>query len=262
MKIRKYLDSLQSKGRHSFTAQELKKALGLSGDAIRSSLSRLQKKGEVAFLAKGYYIIVPLEYRTLKSLPPDQFIDGLMKHLQIPYYVGLLSAAQRYGAAHQKPQVFQVIVPMPRRSIKVGRVRVEFIVKKLLEKTSTQRFNTLRGYIFYSTPEATAIDLVSYPSQSGGLGNVITVLAELVEEMKIESFKEALAFCRERSVLQRLGYLFELNEDNLFAEAVLEHLRGRGDLETVLLDIRSRVKKGEVNKKWRLIINTQLESEV
>jgi predicted transcriptional regulator of viral defense system len=262
MIIRKYLDNLQSKGRHSFTAQELKKALGLSGDAIRSSLSRLQKKREVAFLAKGYYIIVPLEYRALKSLPPDHFIDGLMKHLQIPYYVSLLSAAQRYGAAHQKPQIFQVMVPISKRPIKVGRVRVEFIMKKLLKETPTQRFNTPRGYIFYSTPEATAVDLVSYPSRSGGLGNVITVLAELVEEMKIDSFKEALAFCSERSILQRLGYLFELNEEGLFAEAVFEHLRGRGDLETVLLDIRSRIKKGEINKKWRLIINTQLESEV
>ena len=34
-----------------------------------------------------------------------------MAHLSQPYYVALLSAAAYHGAAHQKPQVFQVMVP-------------------------------------------------------------------------------------------------------------------------------------------------------
>jgi hypothetical protein len=29
------------------------------------------------------------------------------------YYIGLLSAAEFYGVAHQKPMVFQVVIPSP-----------------------------------------------------------------------------------------------------------------------------------------------------
>jgi hypothetical protein len=45
---------------------------------------------------------------------------------------GLLSAAQYHGAAHQKPQEFQVCLERARRPLVRGRVRVAFVVRKRL----------------------------------------------------------------------------------------------------------------------------------
>ena len=52
---------------------------------------------------------IPAEYRSWRAVPASHFIDPMMRHLDHGYYVGYLSAAEVHGAAHQRPQVFQVI---------------------------------------------------------------------------------------------------------------------------------------------------------
>jgi hypothetical protein len=75
------------------------------------------------------------------------------------YYAGLLSAAQYHGAAHHRPQEFQIMLPKARRPIHCGKVRVAFIVRKRLKDVPVQNFNMPRGVILVSTAEATAVDL-------------------------------------------------------------------------------------------------------
>ena len=81
----------------------LSRTLGVSAAAARQALSRLAAKREIASPARGFYVVVPPEYRRLGCLPADQFIPSLMEHRKIPYYVALLSAAQYHGAAHHRP---------------------------------------------------------------------------------------------------------------------------------------------------------------
>lgn len=52
----------------------------------------------------------PADYRSWGVLPGELFIDGMMRALGREYYVSLLTAAAMHGAAHQAPQVFQVMV--------------------------------------------------------------------------------------------------------------------------------------------------------
>ena len=54
--------------------------------------------------------IVSQEFRDKGCLPASHFIPYLMEHLGEKYYAGLLSAAEYHGAAHQRTQVFQVLV--------------------------------------------------------------------------------------------------------------------------------------------------------
>ena len=54
-------------------------------------------KGEIGSPSRGFYVIVPSEYRRLGCLPADQFVPALMERRGIRYYVGLLSAAQYHG---------------------------------------------------------------------------------------------------------------------------------------------------------------------
>ena len=106
-----------------------------------------------------------------------------MEQLGSPTTLGLLSAAQYHGAAHHRPQEFQVMLAKSRRPIPCGAVRVAFIVRKDIERVPVQSFNTPRGTVLVSTPEATAVDLVGYAAHVGGLDQVATVLAELAEKI-------------------------------------------------------------------------------
>ncbi len=261
MSVKEYIDSLVAGGRYFFTFEEVQRKFDLSKKAAWALLRRLKAKKEIVSPTHGYYLIIPREYRNLGTLPPEQFIHDLMKHLDVPYYVGLLSAAQRYGAAHQQPQVFQVLVPKSRREMKAGRVSVSFIMKKHLKETPTRQFNTPKGVVFFSSPEATCFDLVAFSSHCGGLGNVLTVISELVEQMTVDSFKAVLSIENKFSVTQRLGYLFELAGTKEFVDATEEFLIPRYLSETIL-DVRNPSRKGEIHKRWKLLINTILESDL
>ncbi len=60
----------------------------------------------------------------------------------------------------------------------------------------TRDFNTPRGRVRISSPEATAFDLVGRPERSGGLDHVITVLAELAEELQSQPLASPVHPCR------------------------------------------------------------------
>src|SRR5277367_6842506 len=183
LRARDYLADLAAGGSYDFGSSDARKALGVSPAATKLALNRLAKQGLIASPARGFYVIVPPEYRRLGCLPADQFIPQLMERLGRSYYAGLLSAAQYHGAAHHRPQEFEVIVAKNRRPISCGAVRVAFIARKRIGDVPVQSFNTPRGTILVSTAEATAVDLVGYERHVGGLDQVATVLGELAEHI-------------------------------------------------------------------------------
>ena len=140
----------------------------------------------------SFYVIVPPENRSLGCLPADQFVSALMERLNQCYFVGLLSAAQYHGAAHHRPQEFQVVLERARRPISCGRVRAAFVVRKRLHEVLVQGFNTPRGRVRVSMPEATACDLAGYCRRVAGLDQVATALFELAEKLDPERLAEAL----------------------------------------------------------------------
>ena len=75
----------------------------------------------------------------------------MMAHLGRRYYVGLLSAAELLGAAHQRPQVFQVVVDkyLPDRAF--GRVRMQFVINKHASQLATTAVNSPTGTMRVST---------------------------------------------------------------------------------------------------------------
>ena len=103
-----------SLGEHAFSLEKIKQAFtNVSEAATKRALARLSKKGKIFSVHKSYYLIIDPQHQTKGILPPTLFIDDLMKFVQRPYYVGLLSAAQIHGAAHHAPQEFYVFTNRP-----------------------------------------------------------------------------------------------------------------------------------------------------
>lgn len=260
MDLKDYVHSLATKGQSFFTEDEALKETGLSKIALKSALKRLKKKQEIASPLQGFFIIVPPEYESLQSLPPEQFIDGLMRHLNRPYYVGFISAAQFYGAAHQKPQTFQVVTPKARRDLQVGRVKISFTMKSGAEQSTTRQFNTPRGFVRVADPSTIAIDLVLFPQKAGGISAVFEIISDLSEHLNIEFLKKEIFQVKQAPPLQRLGYFFEiLNLENL-AQLCEEQLKKQIYVRKTLLDPQEKPEGALLNSRWHLIINTELET--
>lgn len=260
MDLKQYVHSLAAKGRSSFTEDEALNETGLSKIALKSALKRLKKKQEIAAPLQGFFIIVPPEYESLKALPPEQFIDGLMRYLKVPYYVGLLSAAQFYGAAHQKPQTFQVIIPKTRRDLQVGRVKISFTGKSNLEQSAIRQFNTPKGFVRVADPSVVAIDLVLFPQKVGGISAVFEILSDLSEHINVEIFKKEIFQIKQMPPLQRLGYFFEILNLEELAQLCEEQLKSQPYVRKAFLDPQEKLEGAPLNSRWHLIINTELET--
>jgi predicted transcriptional regulator of viral defense system len=182
-----------------------------------------------------------------------------MKNMGRPYYVGLLSAAQIHGAAHHRPQVFQVVIQSRTvRPVRAGNVEIRFYGKGLFNCSQTEDVKSPTGLLKVSTPETTAWDVVRYFKAAGGLGNVITVLSELAEKLDAKKLRMAVVRHGDAVVAQRLGYLLDQAGCPRLTKGLVDWVAG-APLRP--LDPAAPVSKATESRKWRLLINTQLEPE-
>ena len=259
MRASEYIRDLATNGTYHFTTADAIQAIEGNPPAVRAQLRRLKQQGLVAEPVRSFHVIVPPEHGRLGCLPAEHFVDQLMQVWKEPYYVCLLSAAERHGAAHQRPQATQVMLRKNRPTIECGMVRVEFIARGDLDKMPVTKVNTPRGVLRYSTPEVTALELVGYPGHAGGLDNVATVLAELSEEMGADKLLEAAKLCPV-SWSQRLGHLLELVGQEDLAQAlgpfVLENARSYTPLRRA-----ANIAGGKRSPRWKLIVNVEVEPD-
>ena len=252
-----WVDDLQSAGRYTFTRGELQRQPGRSAVAMDAALRRLKQKGRIQSLRRGFFVIVPVEYRTAGCPPATWFVADLMRFLGQPYYVGILSAAALHGAAHQQPMAFQVVTDRPTRPARAGRVRIEFHMSRVLDGTPLVDLPTDTGTIRVASPEATAFDVVRYPAAAGYLSNAATVLAELAERIT----PEALARCAKRQAtpdVQRLGYLLERINRKGLADSLAAYLAGQR-MRNVLLAPKHKRGRGRPHPRWRVVPNAKVE---
>jgi predicted transcriptional regulator of viral defense system len=265
MNIAQYTDSLVARGKCNFTLVEAQQALGKSRAATILSIEHLRHQGKVATPAKGFYVIVMPEYRRYGCLPAEYFIPHLMQSWNEPYYVCLVSAAAYHGASHQQSQVFQVMLSRNRKPISCSQVKVRFFKKSGIEQTPTQHISTRYSRLVVSTPEATAVDLVNYMNQSGGLNRVVTILDELQESMRPEELTKLAISDSKDFWKQRLGYLLEKLGANELAESIYQILQQKKGMRTVLLDPSYRAESREIynkNSRWKIIENSSFESDL
>lgn len=257
VRLSQHIVELAAHGRYHFTTMEAAGWLGGSIPAVRAALRRLKVKGEIADPYRGFYVIVPPEYRRLGCLPADQFVPQLMEHLDQIYYVALLSAAELHGAAHQRPQRFQVMVKTNRRALECGEVHVQFVARNDLERTPVVEKNTPRGTIRVASPAATALELVGYADQCGGLDNVAAVLTELVEMIDTQQFLAAAALCPIAWV-QRLGYLLDLIDHRELGDALAPQVEARAHTVAPLVRATSNVGAPRLGR-WKLAVNASVD---
>lgn len=257
------LDDIQGKGKFYFTLEDVKKQLQIEQSAVQKQLQPLLKKQKVALIRNGFYAIVPPEYRITGAPPVTYYINGMMQVLKRPYYIGLLNAAAWYGAAHQQPQKYAVIVPPPvLPAIRKQYASIEFIYKKSWQQKDIVQQKTNAGYVMVSSPELTALDLCYYSRHAGGINQVATVLQELSEEIDANKLVEVAGRYFSRMAVQRVGYLLELlgyEEKVLPLKEWLRHQK----YHAALLESGDKNNKSKITgNDWRVIVNTEIESDI
>ncbi len=251
-----WVEHLQSQGRYSFTRTQAEAETERSFVAAQTALRRLKKQGRIVSPRRGFYVIVPPEYRATASPPASWFIDELMRYLEQPYYVGLLSAAAIHGAAHQQPMVFQVLTRKPTREMRAGKVAIQFSMSSKVEQMPVSGKQTETGTMRVATPETTAFDLVRYQAGAGHLSNAATVLAELAECMDAQKLVSIAHLVRLPDV-QRLGYVLDVLGEGNLAGPLSKWLDTRRPRAIPLRP--GEPANVEVDPRWHVLPNEELE---
>lgn len=255
------VDALQSHGRYTFAREEALDALSTKPENLKKAVQLLVRQRRLASPRRGFYVIVPTEYRVTGGPPASWYIDDLMKAIGAPYYVGVLTAAALHGAAHQAPQEFQVVTPLKPRVISIGRARIRFLKKRRVSTTPVMPIKTPTGAMRVSTPEATALDLLRYVEHAGFLSNVATVLKELAPECDPTRLVEVAAAEAAVPHVQRLGYLIDLVGARDLSEP-LAHWVDERRPDWVRLRPEQSARHARRERRWRLLVNTRVEPDI
>ena len=256
-----FVKELQRGARYSFTRAEASQALGSRPDALTKALQRLVRANRLCQVQRGFYAIVPVEYESSGSPPPDWFIDKLMGHIGQPYYAGVLTAAAMHGAAHQRPQEYQVVVPVSRQSIRARGLRIRFFRYSHMDRAQVERRQAYTGAIPVSTPEFTALDVVRFSKSIGGLDAALTVLAELGEKIQAAALCDAAKIEPVRGNVQRLGWLLDRAGYSECTSEMATWFASQHPSRAVLNSSLEN-RGGSVCPKWHIIENDQPEGEL
>jgi predicted transcriptional regulator of viral defense system len=257
-------DWLISHGRHWITTDVIAATLAIPVEQVPPIVARLRRAGRMFSPTRGGYVPIPAEYRSWRAVPASHFIDSMMRYLGHEYYVGFLSAAEVHGAAHQRPQVFQVITDARLNDRTFDRVTIEFTTSAKTARRPTTVANTPTGTMKVAVPEITVLDLVASPAHGGGLSNIATVLGGLLGDGLLSVPRLAqLATDYPAAVAQRTGWLLERVASEVGVEVDLAPLDAiaRARLKPTPL-AAAGTRTGPFNERWNIVVNTDVEPDL
>ncbi|MBN1859586.1 type IV toxin-antitoxin system AbiEi family antitoxin [Candidatus Bipolaricaulota bacterium] len=261
MTLTDWVNELQKAGRYAFTRDEVGRELNQSTGTLDQSLQRASVQGRILLLRRNFYVIIPLEYHAIGTVPTEWFIDDLMQFLGKPYYVGCLSAAVWHGAAHQRPQEMQVVVPNQLRSIETRAVRIRFLRNAGMKNAPTETRRTQTGDVPISTPEWTAIDLIRFQKHYGSMDAAATVLTELAEALNPERLAAAASHEPTSAYLQRLGWILDFLGHEKITPPLHKCVLHRSPSFTPL-NPSLKKRNGDRDSHWRVIVNEKPEADL
>lgn len=256
--LEKWIDDLQTRGRYTFLRSQAVEESGLSAEAVKKALQRMTGRGRIAKAKDYFYVIVPLEYSAAGAPPASWFVHDLMMAMELPYYVGLLSAAAQHGASHHAPQEFQVVTDRYVRPIVVGRAKVRFFTSKFVNDVATTNTKTPTGTMRMATPETTVVDLVRFSKAAGYLDNVATVIAELSSSLDSKKLLESVKLVADLPNAQRLGYILDHVGAKSVARPLLDWI-DRHSPTWVPLRTGRRAQDSSEDRRWHVLVDRPLE---
>jgi len=263
MTIANYIKQLLSYEEYSFSYYELIANIQKSEMSIKSELSRLISKNEIVNLRKGFYLILTPRYSSLHKLPIQLYCEKLFKYLDRNYYIALFSAAKIHGASHQQIHRDYIIVEKPKfKDIKKSTLDIRFFTTSNWTNKNIQIRKSDAGIYKLSSPALTIIDLIHYQTKLGGINRILSVVEELSEELTESDLAELLNWYPNKSALQRFGFLLEeLGVCEELQELIFHNLQTT-NFFPILLIPKFNEKAGAVKNKWKVAVNTKLESDI
>jgi predicted transcriptional regulator of viral defense system len=238
-----------------FTIEEARQVLGHGKtDPTRQFLERLQRKGWILRIKRGVYTLIPLS--SGEELNPQIHEFLLAMELVTPAAIAYWTALNHHGMTEQIPRTVIVATNHPVRHPPNEVFGIPF---KIVALRPARFFGIINNWIderpFKITDkEKTVIDGLDLPRYVGGVGEIAKALAIHWKELDETKLHHYAAKMGNSAVVKRLGFLMEslgLGEPEVLRRETLLS-SGFSPLDPIL------PKRGKYNRRWRLLINSEV----
>ncbi len=248
----------QGRKRNSVRSGELVDSLGWSVEQERGVLSRLARKGLIARVRPGLYLVPP-RLPTGGKWSPGEFLAlaTLMTDRGGRYQISGPSTFYRYGWTDQIPNRLYAYNNRISGDRQIGAVALTLIKVADGRLGGTETFRTPDGVeAVYASRARTLVDAVDDWSRFDSLPRAFGwIRGELKEEGFAAEFVSSTIRFGNQGALRRIGALLEM-------EGIQERLLRRLEKEirpssSYIPWIPKRRKRGQTNRRWGVVINDE-----
>jgi len=240
---------------------DFEEAVGFWGsrEMARKKLSLLEKRGWLARLEKGKYLIVPLEAGIDRNWSEESYLiaTSLAKPAAIAYW----SAIRHWNWTEQIPRIVYVQTTRRKKNIKNTILGVQY---EFVTVNGRKFFGNVKEWrqgqpVLITGREKTLLDCADDVERAGGIEELEKAVRNGAPGISWKMLHEHVHRFPNRAALKRLGFLIETLVPTLPAEArqCLAQWQSMLSAGTAQLDPGGR-KTGKIDSHWRVKINAEV----
>lgn len=225
-------------------------------DPTPQFLERLQSKGWIRRIRRGRFAVVPLSSGEGRSPQLHEFVVAM--ELVSPAVIAYWSALNYYGMTEQLPRTVFVATDHPVRRQPGDVLGVNY---RIVSLKPDKVFGVIKDWVneipFSITDrEKTIIDGLDLPQYVGGANEIAKALKtswKVLDEKKLTCYTAKIG---NSAVAKRLGFMMEMLELGDIEEfrTAIPLAPGFSPLDPTM------PKRGKYNRRWGLLVNTEIQS--
>ena len=229
-----------------FQPKQLSILLGANMDKTYDIIHKLKNHKVIYEIENGKYLVTGYDKKRILSNP-----FYIATNCVVPSYVSYWSMLNYYGFTEQVPRTILVATTKQKKEIHFDHYLFKYIhiKKEKLYGYTKEVIDSLP--MFLAEKEKTLIDSIDLPHYAGGIKEVAKCISNAIDSINKKKLIDYAKRFPNRSMISRLGYLFEQNGMNL------RELSKFKSISFVLLNPK-KPRSNTWDKKWSINVNEEM----
>ena len=222
-------------------------------------LYQLERRGWLARLERGKYLVIPLEAGRERTWSEEPYL--VASALVTPAVIAYWTAIRHWNWTEQIPRLIYVQTTSRKKTAERVVLGVQY---QFVTVPNAKFYGHVKEWfkgrpVFITDKEKTLIDCADHVERAGTIEELAKAVKSAASEISWSIFRDYVRRFPNRSAVKRLGYLFESLVKNLPDEAhrVLEDCQSHLSAGVVPLQPGGR-STGRISTRWRVRVNADL----
>jgi predicted transcriptional regulator of viral defense system len=229
-----------------FQPKQLSTILKIDIKTAYDIIQRLKNKDIIREIENGKYLVTGYDKKRMISNP-----FYLATHVVVPSYISYLTILNYYGYTEQVPKFIFCATTKQKKDM-----NFENYVFKYIKIKKDKLYGYKKEFIndfpsFIAEPEKAIIDSIDLPNYAGGIKEISKIIRNALDSINQEKLVEYTIRFPNKSMVSRIGYLFEKND------VELKELLKFKSKSFVLLNPKKK-KSSIWDKKWNINVNEEM----